>query len=194
MPRIRYLALISLALSATWVAPAAAATNTEAESDIMSRLQRTEKALSETQKRREQFDQAAAAQGREEELSSLESTLAALDAEIDDRTADLGRRRGELSGLLGVLARLGRQPPELLIAMPMGPLDSVRSANILGDMLPRIEAKAAALRRQVADLGQLRDQTARQRSEIARVATALSHDRQRLDDLVARKTAFATPE
>ena len=207
MPRIRFLALMALALSAAWAAPAAAATDTEA--DIRSRLQRTEKALSETQKRREQFDQAAAAaakeieklrvsvtavasaaQDREEELSALESTLAALDAEIGDRTADRGRRRGELSGLLGVLARLGRQPPELLIAMPMGPLDAVRSADILADMLPRIEAKAAALRRHVADLGQLREQTARQRSEIAVVAAALSRDRQHLDDLVARKTAL----
>lgn len=64
--------------------------------------------------------------------------------------------RDRLGQLLGVLAQVEAQPGLLLLLHPDGPLGTVRSGMILSDVTPALQAQAEALRRELAELRDLR--------------------------------------
>ena len=60
-------------------------------------------------------------------------------------TADLARRRGELSKLLGALALYRRQPPPALLVSPDKARDAVRGAILARSLTPGLTRRAQAL-------------------------------------------------
>ena len=63
-------------------------------------------------------------------------------------------REAEISRLVGVLLTIETAPPPLLLLHPSGPLGSARSAMMLAEVTPALNARAQQLRR---DLQEMRD-------------------------------------
>lgn len=96
----------------------------------------------------------------------------------------LGARRGVLAEVLAALQRLGRQPPPVLLVRPDAALQSVRSAILLGALLPELRVEAEALASDLRELVRLRDQIADEQSRTAANLAALGGERTRLEALV----------
>lgn len=130
---------------------------------------------------------ASRTQDDEERVSSLEARLAGLEDLSTAKAAALDRQRDDLAALLGALQRLARTPPEALLVLPGTPTDTVRSGRLLAAMMPPIEAKAAALARELDEIAELRAQTEAERRSLDTAQEALAADRERLAGLIARR-------
>lgn len=137
----------------------------------------------------------AAAEGADDQIAALTATVRAyedglsalrdglLRATIRQGTldAELDARREDIARLLGVLQAMGRTPEPLLLLHPSGPLGTARSAMMLADVTPGLQAQAEALR---ADLEEV--------AALAAVQQAAADDLQRgLDGAQAARAALA---
>ncbi len=139
--------------------------------------------------RSESIAAARALQAEEANLSAVEETLTALTDEIDRQTVALAERRQSVEALTTALARLTRHPPEALLALPTTPLDTARTANLLGSVVPMIAREAGRLRLALADLRELRIETEARRQQAARGRAAVERKQATLDGLIAQRSA-----
>lgn len=177
-----------------------------AASDTERRLQDIEKEIEASRDRQESLEKqdtslereitamraamiaaAKGAQQHEGALSALEERLARLNEEAKAKTANLTQRRGQLAVTLGALSRVARHPPEALIALPVPPSDTVRSAILLRAAIPALENEARKLRYELEAYADIRDRIANEQLALAGETTALAKERQRLDRLIERK-------
>ena len=140
--------------------------------------------------RTEMIKAAAAVQAQEARVGRAERQVAALAHEAEAKALALAARRQELAGTLAALQRLALRPPAALLVMPGDPNDVVRSGLLLRAAVPRIESRAAALRRDIDALAALRADVAEHKAELAGAVAALVTERDRLGTLVARKAVL----
>lgn len=133
---------------------------------------------------------ALATQNNEDQLSAVETTLTALDERELAKSAELEQRRGELAKLLSALTQIARNPPEALMLMPTSPVDTVRTARLLGDVVPPIEAKAKAVAHDLDELAALKAQVAAERTALETAKQHLAGNHAKLQRLVAQRTAL----
>src|SRR5688572_19750240 len=70
-------------------------------------------------------------QQHEESVSSLEGEIRTLNRQERAARDNLLRRRNQMIGTLAALERLAGRPPEAMLAMPVSPVDTVRSALLM---------------------------------------------------------------
>ena len=103
---------------------------------------------------------------------------------LDDKEqalrTSLQERRGLIAEVLAALQRIGRQTPPALMIRAEDALQSVRSAMMLGAVLPEMRHQAEVLATDLAELVRLRTQIADERGRLARDLLVLVDDRQRL--------------
>ena len=119
-----------------------------------------------------------------EDISDRVETLKGEEAGIKK---SLAGRRGVLAEVLGALQRMGLNPPPAILVKPEDSLASVRSAILLGAVVPELRKETEAL---VADLAELARVAATIEAERARLTVAFREqlaEKQRLDLLVAEK-------
>ncbi len=133
---------------------------------------------------------AAAAQAHEAALSELEERLAALTAEAALKASDLRRHQAQQTQLLMALERLARHPPEGLALSPEAPVDAVRSALLLGAAVPPIEARARALRTEIATLAALRQEITQAQARHRDEHNDLTAAQARIAEVIAKKAAL----
>ncbi|MGE5146635.1 MAG: murein hydrolase activator EnvC family protein [Candidatus Eiseniibacteriota bacterium] len=133
---------------------------------------------------------ARAVQDRETQVTRLETELKGLSAKEAERNEALLKRRAQLAQTLAALERLALRPPEAMIAYPGNADDTIRSALLLRRYVPLFEERAAALRKELADIAALRDDIARRRAVVERDTASLEQDRGRLAALLAQKEAL----
>ncbi len=166
----------AILLATVWVVPAGAASDKAADGkNAGKRLEEVKRALGEGREKARQLkkktqtierdlaklrrDMVAAAyiiQEQERRATGLVKALVELKAEEEAKLARLAARRGQLAGILVALQRVARYPPEALIAQPMPPADTVRSAILLRAVVPEIEGRAQRLRNDLEGLSQAR--------------------------------------
>ena len=83
--------------------------------------------------------------------------------------------------MLAALQRIGRHPPPALMVRPEDALQSVRTAIMLGAVLPEMRVQAEALAADLADLLRIRKEIADEKDRLVRDVAALTVDRQRID-------------
>lgn len=127
-------------------------------------------------------------QAEEANLTAVEETLTALTDEIERQTVALSERRQSVEALVTALARLTRHPPEALLTLPTTPLDTARTANLLGSVVPMIAREAGRLRLALADLRELRIETEARRQQAERGRAAVERRQATLDALLAQRT------
>lgn len=184
------------------VAPAHAETNPTALHDVERQLEAerererklagdAEAQIREIERLRVQIGAAAHnTQESETALSAIESRLAGLEAEEAAKAAELEHRRGELAALVGALQRLARHPPEALAFLPIPAVDSVRTARLLGAVVPPIEAEAASVARELAQLTELRASVVAERAALADANQRLAAERETMRRLLDRRAQF----
>lgn len=200
---MRTATVIALALAAGLAAAPAVRAATQ---DVDRKLETVERALEERRDRerrlgdeakelereivalRAQLVSAArAVQNHEERLTALEDRLMDLVQSEAESTAALRRRRRALVTTLGALERIGRQPPETLIAAATD-ADAIRTSLLLGSVVPALNEEARALREELDSLAALRSEMAAERREIETANADLAAERQNIDDLLQRKS------
>jgi septal ring factor EnvC (AmiA/AmiB activator) len=127
-------------------------------------------------------------QHHEHRIDELETRLAEL-AERRQEIEDLFKaRRAQLGQVLAALQRMARNPPEALIAQPVSPADTVRSAILLRAVLPRLEGEARMLGERLAELAEARRETEASRAELDGELGKLEGQRNVLKTLLGRKS------
>ncbi len=138
---------------------------------------------------------AEAASETERQIGEKERRLEGLLQGQASLEGSLARQRGVIAEVLAALQRMGRKPPPALLAAPGDILRSIRTAMLLGAVLPDLQSDVEALAADLADLVSLRRSIAADRVSLAADATRLQSERARLAALVAaRQSAMATAE
>jgi septal ring factor EnvC (AmiA/AmiB activator) len=126
-------------------------------------------------------------QALESEIDRTEQRMRALSNNVAAIRASLAERRGVLAEVLGELQRMGHRPPPAILVRPEDALASVRSAILLGAVVPNLRQAADQL---TADLGQLialRAEIGRERDRLRADAISLAEDRARVRLLIEEK-------
>ena len=89
--------------------------------------------------------------------------------------------------MLSTAQRIGRQPPPALVVSPEDALKAVRSAVVVGAVLPEIRLEAEALQSDLDALVAERTRAAAERDRLRADAAAIAEERQRLTLLIDRK-------
>ncbi|MFX8633140.1 hypothetical protein ABTM26_19325, partial [Acinetobacter baumannii] len=92
----------------------------------------------------------------------------------------LESRRDEISEVLAALQRAGRRAPPALFVRPEDALQSLRTAMLLGAVVPDMRARAAKLASDLGELVSLRKNISEERDRLARDRDKLNDDRARL--------------
>lgn len=134
---------------------------------------------------------AARVQAREAKITAGEDRLEQLDLEERALKDQLRRRRKTLADLLAGLQRLEQNPPPALIVKPNDALAALRSAMLLGAIVPELKAEAAAISRNLSRLVELRSAIKRERAGLESNVARLLQEREEIETLLAKKQAVA---
>ncbi|MEQ8480141.1 MAG: peptidoglycan DD-metalloendopeptidase family protein [Hoeflea sp.] len=99
-------------------------------------------------------------------------------------------RRAVLAEVLAALQRIGRDPPPALLVSPEDALSSVRSAILLGAVVPEIRAETEALAADLKELAALRQAIALERTALAAALEENAEEERRLAELATEKAAL----
>ena len=135
------------------------------------------------------IDTAARIRQVEGKIANSEARLPQLDAEEARVRTALGGRRRLLADLLAVLQRMGRKPPPALLARPEDVLEAVRSAMLVGSLLPELRLEAQALASDLGELVRLRREIAGEKASLETSHAALAEEHQRLSALAEQRQA-----
>lgn len=135
------------------------------------------------------IEAAARVQTYEADVSASEDRLQGLKGAEAVIAAQLERRRDEMAELLAALTRLDRHPPPALAVRPDDALASIRSALLLGAVVPELQAEATDLRDRLEQLAALRKDILDERETLGTAQTSLEAERRELETLLDRKLA-----
>jgi septal ring factor EnvC (AmiA/AmiB activator) len=122
-----------------------------------------------------------------QDIEDIGGKLEGLKAKEKTLRASLAGRRDVLAEVLGALERMGVNPPPAILVKPEDALSSVRSAILLGAVVPELRGETEAL---VADLKEQTRVTASIEAERTRLKTAMTDqvaEKQRLTLLLEAK-------
>jgi septal ring factor EnvC (AmiA/AmiB activator) len=152
---------LALALAAGWSAawPAAAQ-----DTDTVLAARRAAQALAQAalalQEARGARDRVEALTGTvrayEDGLTALREGLRQAAIRERDLALRLEAKREEIARLVGLLAAVEQSPGPLLMLHPSGPLGTARSAMLVAEMTPALQAEAEALRLELEEAARLR--------------------------------------
>lgn len=124
-------------------------------------------------------------------VQSLEGSISASEgrlADLNDREAairvSLESRKDVLAEVLAAAQRIGRRPPPALIVKPEDALGAVRSAIVLGSVMPELRVEADALSADLAALVIIRDGVEAERTRLRSEAESFAEEQERLSRLL----------
>src|SRR3982075_3583661 len=130
------------------------------------------------------IDIAARVRGVETRIGDAEARLRPLDAREQQIRSSLDSRRSEIVEVLAALQRAGRRAPPALLVRPEDALQSLRTAMLLGSVVPEMRAQAERLVSDLSELIGLRKTIATERDALARDRDKSKDDQVRLAALV----------
>ena len=133
------------------------------------------------------IDTAARIRAAESQVAGAEDRLKPLDGREQSLRQSLDARRGLMAEILAALQRIGRHPPPALMVTAQDALQSLRSAMMLGAVLPEMRHEADLLIADLTELTRLRAQIAEERDGLTRDLAALGKERQRLSLLTDQR-------
>ncbi|MGX1198355.1 murein hydrolase activator EnvC family protein [Parvibaculum sp. MBR-TMA-1.3b-4.2] len=134
------------------------------------------------------IETAANVQEREQEVTGSEDRLKGLKGAEAVVTAQLARRQADMGDLLAALTTLDRHPPPALAVRPDDALAAIRSAALLGSIVPELRREADDLKARLEHLAALRKSILEERDTLSTARTELSAERAKLQALLDEKT------
>jgi septal ring factor EnvC (AmiA/AmiB activator) len=130
------------------------------------------------------IDVAAQVRTVETRIGDAEARLRPLDARDQQIRSSLDSRRAEVVEVLAALQRAGRRTPPALLVRPEDALQSLRTAILLGSVVPELRARAEVLAKDLAELVALRKAITSERDRLASDRDHLRDDQTRLAALI----------
>ncbi|MGH6715349.1 MAG: murein hydrolase activator EnvC family protein [Bradyrhizobium sp.] len=130
------------------------------------------------------IDGAARVRASESSIAEAEGRLRTLDARRQQIKASLDSRRSEVIEVLAALQRASRQAPPALLVRPEDALESLRTAMMLGTVVPALRARAEKLAAELSSLMALRKAIASDRNHLAADRGKLKSNQTRLAALI----------
>jgi septal ring factor EnvC (AmiA/AmiB activator) len=130
------------------------------------------------------IDTAARVRDVETSIEATQARLKPLDERERIFRTSLDERREVIVEILAALQRMGRQPPPALVVRPEDALQAVRTAIMLGAVVPEMRAEADALSSDLAELVKLRKDIDAENAKLAGNLQDLSHEQLRLNLLI----------
>lgn len=123
----------------------------------------------------------------EQQIIDGEEKLTTLRTKEDAVHASLRARRGVLAEVLAALQRMGRNPPPALLVTPEDALASVRSAILLGAVVPGIRHETENLAADLKALAGVRKEIVAQKQSLGDDMTARLEEERRMNMLIVEK-------
>jgi septal ring factor EnvC (AmiA/AmiB activator) len=133
------------------------------------------------------IETAARIRTAEQNIAAIENRLDLLDNTERGINGSLEGRREVIGKILAALQRIGRNPPPALLVRPEDVLQSLRSAILLGAVLPELRNEADVLAADLADLVRVRREAAAERARRTTDLAALSEQRTRMGLLIEER-------
>jgi murein hydrolase activator len=130
------------------------------------------------------IDIAAQVRSVETRIDDAEARLRPLDAREQQIRGSLDSRRSEIVEVLAALQRAGRRAPPALLVRPEDALQSLRTAMLLGSVVPELRGRAEKLTADLTELVTLRKTIASERDRLAVDRDNLKDDQTRLAALI----------
>src|SRR5947208_10528778 len=149
--------------------------------DIQTKLREEIDAIGEDRRKLNQalIDGAARLRNTEDRIAETEGRLKPLDDTERSLRQSLEGRRATIAEVLAALQRIGRHPPPAIMVRPEDALQSVRTAMMLGAVLPDMRHAAEILLGDLTEMLRLRQEIADERDSLAHDLAAMTEDRQR---------------
>ncbi|WP_421590169.1 murein hydrolase activator EnvC family protein [Shinella sp. M27] len=135
---------------------------------------------------------AAMRKDMEEKILAGEKRLEGMREREAGVRASLHDRRGLLAEVLAALQRMGRNPPPALLVTPDDALASVRSAILLGAVVPGIRKETDALIDDLSALMDIKSDIDREHTELTDAMQKRVEEEKRSELLIAENEALAT--
>jgi murein hydrolase activator len=123
----------------------------------------------------------------ETRISDAEARLRPLDAREQQIRSSLDSRRAEVVEVLAALQRAGRRTPPALLVRPEDALQSLRTAILLGSVVPELRMRAETLANDLTELVALRKTIGAEHDRLAGDRDKLREDQTRLGALVEER-------
>ncbi|MDH2382695.1 peptidoglycan DD-metalloendopeptidase family protein [Bradyrhizobium sp. CER78] len=130
------------------------------------------------------IDIAGQVRGVETRIADAEARLQPLDGREREIRSSLDSRRSEVIEVLAALQRAGRRTPPALLVRPEDALQSLRTAMLLGAVVPELRVRAEKLAADLGELVALRKTISTERDALAADRDKLREDQTRLAALV----------
>lgn len=123
----------------------------------------------------------------EAKVAVTETRIADLDRDLGHTREALAARRGTLAEVLAALQRIGRNPPPAIAVRPQDALAAVRSAILIGALMPELRDQAEALLADLQSLQGLQAAAASERDRFRAEGADLVAERRRLELLIEER-------
>jgi septal ring factor EnvC (AmiA/AmiB activator) len=133
------------------------------------------------------LDTAARTRGVEAKVEATQARLAPLDENRRSIEKSLDGRRAVIGEVLAALQRVGHRAPPALISSPEDALQAVRTAMVLGAVLPEMRHRVEALANDLDALLTVRKKIADERDQLKNEVASLNTERDRMAALIAER-------
>jgi septal ring factor EnvC (AmiA/AmiB activator) len=137
-----------------------------------------------TQLNQQLIDTAANVRSVEAKIDEAETRLKTLNGREQQARASLDSRRADIVEVLAALQRAGRRTPPALLVRPEDALQSLRTAMLLGAVVPELRGRAEKIASELGELVTLRKSIAAERDQLASDRDKVRNDQTRLTALV----------
>lgn len=137
-----------------------------------------------TQLNQQLIDTAANVRAVETKIDEAEARLRALNGREQQMRSSLDSRRADIVEVLAALQRAGRRTPPALLVRPEDALQSLRTAMLLGAVVPELRGRAEKIASELGELVALRKNIAAERDQLATDRDKVRSDQTRLTALV----------
>jgi len=133
------------------------------------------------------LDTAARTRDVEAKVEATQARLAPLDENRRNIEKSLDGRRAEIGEVLAALQRIGHRAPPALISSPEDALQAVRTAMVLGAVLPEMRHRVEALANDLNALLTVRKKIADESDQLKNEVASLNTERDRMAALIAER-------
>ncbi|MGL3607665.1 murein hydrolase activator EnvC family protein [Rhizobium sp. G187] len=137
------------------------------------------------------LESAARRKDIENKISAGEKRLADIGVREDKIRASFKDRRAVLAEVLAALQRMGRNPPPALLVSPEDALASVRTAILLGAVVPGVRQETDKLAGDLRELIALRDASRTEMESLVTTIASRQEEERRMDMLLVENDRLA---
>ena len=133
------------------------------------------------------IDTAGRIRALEGRIAATETRLVPLDERNTRLKQSLESRRAVIANVLAALQRIGRKPPPALLVSPEDALQSVRTAILLGAVVPEMRKETEALAADLTELLRVRKSITDERDQLRAQADTIENERKRMAALIGER-------